>query len=51
MLNMIDSSADVRKTFNDYQEESPLSFIKLQVEAGHPWEGQALQDVYKRQGK
>ncbi len=45
MLNMIDSSADVRKTFNDYQEESPLSFIKLQVEAGHPWEGQALQEL------
>ncbi|HJA24771.1 MAG TPA: potassium/proton antiporter [Candidatus Fournierella merdigallinarum] len=44
-LGMIDKSADVAKTFNDYQEESDVSFIKLHLGAGHPWCGRALRQL------
>lgn len=33
---MIDDNADVRRTFNDYQEESDICFIKLHLDEGHP---------------
>ncbi len=39
---MIDYASDVSKTFNDYQEESDVDFIKLHVEQGHPWLGKRL---------
>ena len=32
---MIDLTADVGSTFNDYQEDSDISFIKLRIDAGH----------------
>ncbi len=41
-LSMIDQNADVRKTFNDYQQESDISFIKIHLGAGHPWCGLPL---------
>ncbi len=41
-LSMIDSSADVGKTFTDYQEESDISFIKIHLGPGHPWAGLSL---------
>ncbi|HIY10500.1 MAG TPA: potassium/proton antiporter [Candidatus Anaerofilum excrementigallinarum] len=41
-LSMIDKNADVRKTFNDYQEESDISFVKIHLGTGHPWCGLPL---------
>lgn len=38
-LDMIDSNQDVRKTFNDYQEESDVSFVKMHIYPGHRWWG------------
>lgn len=36
-LSMIDKNADIRKTFNDYQEDSDISFIKIHIDKNHPW--------------
>ena len=44
-LDMIDASANVMRTFNDFQEESDLSLIKIKVDSSHPWIGRALRDV------
>lgn len=44
-LGMIDRSDDVAKTFNDYQEESDVSFIKVHLAAAHPWCGRTLRDL------
>ncbi|MEY8337582.1 potassium/proton antiporter [Lachnospiraceae bacterium 62-35] len=44
-LRMIDKSADVRKTFNDYQEESKVNFVKIHIVENHPWTHQLLKDV------
>ena len=44
-LSMIDPTADVLRTFNDYQEDSDIHFIKLHVDAGHPWCGQSLSQL------
>ena len=38
-LDMINIEGDVLKTFNDYTEEAAMQFIRLPVEAGHPWIG------------
>ena len=35
-LSMIDHTADVSKTFNDYQEESDIDFIKIHLDKNHP---------------
>lgn len=45
VLDMIDRNQDVRKTFNDYQEESDVSFVKLHVSAGHRMAGKALKEL------
>ncbi|WP_307739127.1 potassium/proton antiporter [uncultured Parolsenella sp.] len=44
-LDMIDPNANVMRTFNDFQEESDLSLIKIKVDDEHPWAGRALRDV------
>ena len=44
-LGMLDADANVMRTFNDFQEESDLSLIKIKVDATHPWIGRALRDV------
>lgn len=44
-LAMIDLTADVGSTFNDYQEDSDISFIKLRIDAGHAWCGKTLVDL------
>lgn len=41
-LNMIDNTLDVYKTFNDYQEENEVSFIKIHISKDHPWIGLPL---------
>jgi cell volume regulation protein A len=44
-LNMVDESADVRKTFNDYQEESAMSLMQMEIPAGHNWENKTIKNV------
>lgn len=44
-LGMIDDNEDVAKTFNDYQAESDVDFIKIHLGAGHPWCGHTLREA------
>lgn len=44
-LDMIDAGGDVLKTFNDYQEEVPVQFIRFTVPEGHPWSGKAVREI------
>ncbi|SHK27109.1 potassium/proton antiporter [Anaerotignum lactatifermentans] len=44
-LNMIDEKADVRRTFNDYQVESDITFSKISISPHHPWVDHSLKDV------
>ena len=44
-LHMIDPSADVLRTFNDYQEEQSIQFIRLQISENHPWLGLRLREL------
>ena len=44
-LHMIDHTADVSKTFNDYQEESDIDFIKIHLDKNHPWNGKTLEEL------
>lgn len=41
-LSMIDPTADIRRTFNDYQEDSDIHFIQLHIASEHPWCNQSL---------
>ena len=41
---MIAPGGDVRRTFNDYQEEGSISFVKIVVGENHPWAGKKLKD-------
>ena len=44
-LNMIDDNDDVRKTFNDYQEESAITLMRMYIPKGHNWENKLVSDV------
>ena len=44
-LSMIDHTADVSKTFSDYQEESDIDFIKIHLDKNHPWNGKTLREL------
>lgn len=44
-LGMLDPTADVGRTFNDYQEDSDIHFIRLRVAPGHSWQGQTLSQL------
>ena len=44
-LGMVDESSDVRKTFNDYQEESAITLMRMFIPAGHNWENKLVKDV------
>ena len=37
---MIDRNMDVRRTFNDYEEESSIHFVKTHIQEGHLFCGQ-----------
>ncbi len=37
-FDMVDDATNVLKTFNDYQEETKLQFVKLTITSGHVWE-------------
>lgn len=41
-LAMIDPTTNIGCTFNDYQEDSDISFIKLHLDSKHNWLGRSL---------
>ena len=43
--NMIDRYTDVRKTFNDFQQESAITLNKLFIKNSHPWINSKVKDV------
>lgn len=44
-LDMIDDDEDVRKTFNDYDENAPLTFAECTLKEGSPWVGRFVRDL------
>ena len=44
-LKMIDHNANVLKTFTDYQEETEIQFIRLNITANHPWVDKTPQEL------
>lgn len=44
-LAMIDANANVMKTFNDFQEESDVSFVKVKVAEDHRFANRKLKDI------
>lgn len=44
-LDMVDDNADVRKTFNDYQEETAFQLMKMHIPEGHNWVNKLVKDV------
>ena len=44
-LGMVDEAADVRKTFNDYQEESAITLMQMEIPEGHNWEEKCVRDI------
>ncbi len=44
-LQMVDDESDVRKTFNDYQEEAAFQLMKMHIPAGHNWEDKKIKEV------
>lgn len=49
-LNMIDEKSDVRKTFNDYQEESAITLMRMYIPNGHTWENKLISEVHMPTG-
>lgn len=44
-LDMIDYREDVRKTFNDYQEESSMTLMSMVITKEHNWVNKQVSDV------
>ncbi len=44
-LRMVDDNSDVRKTFNDYQEERSLRLIRVNISDEHAWADKKVRDV------
>ena len=44
-LGMVDEKSDVRKTFNDYQEETALQLMRMHIPEGHNWENKRIREV------
>ena len=42
---MIDTSGTVMRTFNDYEEETDIGFIRIEVGENHPWYGKRLRET------
>ena len=43
--DMIDRFSDVRKTFNDFQQESAIVLNKVFITEAHPWNQNAIRDI------
>lgn len=44
-LDMVDNSSDIRKTFNDYQDDSDLTLMRMYIPHGHNWENRKIEEV------
>lgn len=44
-LGMIDSNADVFKTFTDYSDEVDIQFLKFTISGTHPWIGKEIRNI------
>lgn len=44
-LDMIDDNADVRKTFNDYQEDASITLMRMFIPKGHNYENRLVREV------
>ena len=44
-LDMVDEASDVRKTFNDYQEESAITLTQKTLPQWHHWQRKRVKDV------
>ncbi len=44
-LDMIDDTEDVRKTFNDFDENAPLAFAECTLREGAPWTGRLVREL------
>lgn len=49
-LDMVDETSDVRKTFNDYQEESAITLMRFFIPHGHNWENKKISEVHMPTG-
>lgn len=49
-LMMVDENADVRKTFNDYQDEASFQLMRMHIPKGHNWENKKIKDVHMPTG-
>jgi len=45
ITKMIDDNSDVRKTFNDYQEEAKVSLVQIDINENHLWNDKTLKDI------
>ena len=43
--HMIDSQVDILRTFNDYQENNDISFVKMKIGKNHQFKNKALKDI------
>ncbi|MBQ7126160.1 potassium/proton antiporter [bacterium] len=44
-VNMIDKFVDVRKSFNDFQQESAIVLNKVVITDSHPWNQNLIKDI------
>ncbi len=44
-LKMVDDEVDVRRTFNDYQEEKSLQLMRMFIPREHSWANKKVKDV------
>lgn len=44
-LEVIGSTDDIFKTFNDYQEDQSIHLTEVRLPEGHPWIGHTFQDI------
>ena len=44
-LDMVDENSDVRKTFNDYQDEAAITMMRFFIPEGHNWENRKISEV------
>ncbi len=49
-MRMLGDTEDVLRTFNDYQEETDVSFVKVVVGEEHPWAGRPLRQCVMPHG-
>jgi cell volume regulation protein A len=49
-LGMVDDSLDVRKTFNDYQDEASFQLVRMHIPNSHRWVNKRIKEVHMPSG-